>query len=711
MPPRRSALRHFFTARSVLALLFSALLFQALLLVTTVTIGADASAEDDSPFDPRPLEAPPERFGSFRWERVKLSEPLGAVAALIDAPEGRGRLLAIGPDGRLSTIDSKKIDGKRRVRRGRTLTFRSAPTESVVVRDLQPILYADDDRTLIVAASIVGPDSARLSIERFFPDGKDATGAPMLSIPLPYAHHGHIDLGLDPAGYLLVGVGDGGIDPARKVPTTAAQDLSSLLGAVLRLQVGLTADGYTVPRDNPFFGMKGVRGEILTYGVRRPHGLSSNRFTQRVWIADCGARWDELQLLERGANLGWGARDGLSPTAIARTGGAKMRPAEVILPHGAGTSRIGGAIIRGERWPKLASLYVFERPDRGETWAVAATGSPRPQSRLAESVGGRSFALDSSGELYTATPDGKLFQLTEGPAGPTFPLLLSQTGLFDPQGQPIDGAIRYAPRMPAWSDGARTERFLLLPPGESLELGASGAFEFPRGSVLVQTHGAAREGATRRIETRILVRSADGWRAERYRWNDDQSDATWLAGGTDRLPESVRWEGGPTEWTFPTTDDCVSCHSDGPLGLTPPQLGRTIDAWRERGIVAGDATATPVAPERGASVDAAELDRWVRSYLDVNCAGCHSDAEHIDLRAVTPLAETGLLEKRRYHEPGMPKAARRLVPGDPDASDLFWRVHQTGAGRMPRVGSHAVDTLFTERLREWIERLDESAPK
>src|SRR5216684_7253352 len=92
------------------------------------------------------------------------------------------------------------------------------------------------------------------------PDGADpASGTILLTIPHPtFANHNGGQLQFGPDGYLYIGTGDGG---SAGDPNNHAQDLSQLLGKILRIDVdhGLP---YTIPASNPFFGLNFVRNEI-----------------------------------------------------------------------------------------------------------------------------------------------------------------------------------------------------------------------------------------------------------------------------------------------------------------------------------------------------------------------------------------------------------------------------------------------------------------
>lgn len=101
-----------------------------------------------------------------------------------------------------------------------------------------------------------------------------------------------------------------------------AQRLDDLAGKVLRL----TRDG-RIPRDNPFAGQPGRRGEIWTYGHRNPQGISFNPATGSLFAAEFGPLGgDELNLLRPGGQYGWpevsyGREYSGRPIANGRTSG------------------------------------------------------------------------------------------------------------------------------------------------------------------------------------------------------------------------------------------------------------------------------------------------------------------------------------------------------------------------------------------------------
>jgi glucose/arabinose dehydrogenase len=80
-----------------------------------------------------------------------------------------------------------------------------------------------------------------------------------------------------------------------------SQSLADHVGKTLRL----TDDG-GIPKDNPFVGRAGARGEIFTYGNRNGYGLAFHPETGELWELEIGPMGgDEVNILKPGANYGW----------------------------------------------------------------------------------------------------------------------------------------------------------------------------------------------------------------------------------------------------------------------------------------------------------------------------------------------------------------------------------------------------------------------
>src|SRR5512139_2740662 len=111
---------------------------------------------------------------------------------------------------------------------------------------------------------------------------------------------------------------------------------------------------------------------------------------------------------------------------------------------------------------------------------------------------------------------------TAAPGVEPLPQHLSATGLFAPSSTRLAaGVLAFAPQYPLWSDGTRKRRWILLPPGASIDASRVDAWEFPVGTKVWKEFGYG--GA---IETRLIERVASGsWRFATYVWNADAADA------------------------------------------------------------------------------------------------------------------------------------------------------------------------------------------
>jgi glucose/arabinose dehydrogenase len=238
----------------------------------------------------------------------------------------------------------------------------------------------------------------------------------VLTVGQPYANHngGHIVFG--PDGLLYYGLGDGG---ASGDPEGNAQDTTTLLGSVLRIDPRAQGDApYAIPADNPFVGGEG-RAEIFLYGVRNPWRFSFDRATDDLWLADVGQNAvEEVNRLPAteaaGANLGWPALEGTRPYD-------GDPPPDAVTPvydytHDDGFSVTGGFVYRGQAIPELVGAYVFGDLGTAQLWALAVDGDGGVAGRADLGVGVDpstlvSFFEDADGELYVISIGGTISRL------------------------------------------------------------------------------------------------------------------------------------------------------------------------------------------------------------------------------------------------------------------------------------------------------------
>lgn len=233
-----------------------------------------------------------------------------------------------------------------------------------------------------------------------------ATMQLILTVKQPFANHKGGQLAFGPDGYLYLGLGDGGSggDPGNR-----GQDLSTLLGKILRLDVESTPDapGYKIPPDNPFAHTAGARPEIWLYGLRNPWRFSFDSETGDLWIGDVGQdRWEEIDLVSAdstgGLNFGWSLYEGTHLfKATSVKPGFEWPVAE--YSHSEGQSVTGGFVYRGTAYPATRGLYVFADFESGTIWTLTRSSGKWVRTAAQQTSHNIStFGTDGSGELWMA---------------------------------------------------------------------------------------------------------------------------------------------------------------------------------------------------------------------------------------------------------------------------------------------------------------------
>ncbi len=151
------------------------------------------------------------------------------------------------------------------------------------------------------------------------------------------------------------------------------------------------------------------------------------------------------------------------------------------------------------------------------------------------------------------------------------PQLLSAYRFFrdDAARVPNERVTPYDLNTALYSDGALKFRYVYVPPNAQARYNAEGVFEFPVGTVLIKTFAFAADmrQATenvRFLETRLLIRRADGWIALPYVWNEAQTEARLSPIGAT-VPVRFTDEDGAEvalDWTVPNRNQCKGCHDN-----------------------------------------------------------------------------------------------------------------------------------------------------
>ena len=279
--------------------------------------------------------------------------------------------------------------------------------------------------------------------------------------------------------------------------------------------------------------------------------------------------------------------------------------------------------------------------------------------------------------------------------------------------------IPYDIQAPFWSDHADKRRYLALPQGTTIAVGAEDDWQFPVGSVLRKDFRLGEK----LIETRLLMFRPDGgsgsWEGVTYRWNSDESSAQRVVGG---LTEDIQGQ----QWIFPSGGQCLECHTGAAgvaLGPETAQLNGSF-TYPSTGILANQLhtldsigmfdTPLPAVTALPALVDpfdaSADLADRARAYLHTNCAQCHRPGSGIpasvDFRYQTALPDMQACDVvPGAGDLGLGTDARLIAPGNPSLSVVIARMSRRDAHGMPPLGSNIADAAGADLLSDWIESL------
>jgi len=273
--------------------------------------------------------------------------------------------------------------------------------------DLEPHPDFATNGLVYLHYSIHGERRGRISEWRLTEEGQldPRTERVLLEIEQPWRNHNGGQLLFGPDGMLYIGMGDGG---SAGDPQENAQDPTTLLGTILRIDVDARDDGlpYAIPDDNPFVEgddlPAGTRGEIWALGLRNPWRFCFDPATGEMWCGDVGQNeWEEVHRVVRGGNHGWRLKEGFADfEPKSRRGPGPLVDPVVVYSHVKGISITGGFVYRGAAVPQLVGHYVYADFVTGRMWALDVAAEEPEAVEFGRTIAPSSFGVDNAGELY-----------------------------------------------------------------------------------------------------------------------------------------------------------------------------------------------------------------------------------------------------------------------------------------------------------------------
>jgi uncharacterized repeat protein (TIGR03806 family) len=310
---------------------------------------------------------------------------------------------------------------------------------------------------------------------------------------------------------------------------------------------------------------------------------------------------------------------------------------------------------------------------------------------------------------------------------------------------PVLGVLPFQPASSLFSDYAHKKRFVWMPNGVKATYNGDGKIlEMPVGSALIKNfyyEHVQPSNTTKLIETRIMIRKATGWIFANYVWNDEQTEAFLDLNGSYK---DISWTNENStvmnvNYRIPSEVQCITCHKTKeiinnteqtiyiPIGIKPQNLNfnynygtevkNQLTKWIEAGYLENNFTLPAAANTTVDYEDTSKpIDARARSYVDINCAHCHTDNKHCDYRpmrfAFSQTAGTngdtnmGVCVSTEDMQGFPTNLAKIVAPGNVNKSMLYYRINTTNETyRMPLHGRTLIHTEGVTLIEQWINSL------
>lgn len=303
--------------------------------------------------------------------------------------------------------------------------------------------------------------------------------------------------------------------------------------------------------------------------------------------------------------------------------------------------------------------------------------------------------------------------------------------------KPSSKVIPYELASTLFTDYAQKKRFVWMPSGSKATYDADGKIlKFPIGTALIKTFyydNVQPSNTTRIIETRVMIKKGvdlqtqkDIWIFANYIWNDTQTEALFDLNGS-YFPVTWKDENNiikSSNYRIPSGTECLTCHKSNekpiPIGPKPQNLNfnytysagskNQLAKWKEIGYL--ESYPSDIVSTIDWKDTSKSLDLRVRSYIDANCAHCHSTNSHCDYRpmrfAFSETVNPTNLGICVAPQENIDNSLTYIVTkGNSQRSVMHYRMSSVNeATRMPLLGRTIVHEEAVQLIQEWINSLD-----
>ncbi|WP_299223378.1 Ig-like domain-containing protein [uncultured Psychroserpens sp.] len=295
--------------------------------------------------------------------------------------------------------------------------------------------------------------------------------------------------------------------------------------------------------------------------------------------------------------------------------------------------------------------------------------------------------------------------------------------------EPAFGVVPYDLNSTLFTDYALKKRFVWMPNNSKASYNTDGTpLNFPIGSVLIKNFyydNVQPTNTTRIIETRLMYMTEEGWDFAKYVWNESQTEATFTNNGSfiniDWVEEGIT---NSVNYRIPSRNECFTCHNKFgtplPIGPKPQNLNKTynypdgisnqLSKWIEVGYLENNLPTSIVSTVKW-SDESLPLELRVRSYLDINCAHCHSEESYCEYRPLRLAFNENEDDVNKgvcvTPDTQIAPYTHIIASGEIDKSLLHFRISSTEEQyRMPLLGRTLQHSEGVRLIEEWINSLE-----
>lgn len=300
--------------------------------------------------------------------------------------------------------------------------------------------------------------------------------------------------------------------------------------------------------------------------------------------------------------------------------------------------------------------------------------------------------------------------------------------------EPVESVLPYDLNSSLFTDYAHKKRFVWMPESNKATYTADGdLLNFPTGTVLIKSfyyENVLPDNSVRIVETRLMIKKANEWIFANYVWNSEQNEAVLDMNGSFT---DISWQENNvtknTSYRIPSGSECFTCHKSGstpiPIGTKPQNLNKLynytdgsqnqLGKWIEKGYLENNIPDAITSTVNWEDVSQS-LDLRVRSYVDINCAHCHSEGAHCDYMPMRfAFSETTIPENLGIcvepFEFINSSLTYIVAKKNPNRSALHYRMNTNNESeRMPLLGRTVIHEEGVALMEEWINAMDNPCP-